>query len=748
VIKVIPSNEDVEIKKNENEIIINIASPDEEGISYNKFKVFRVSKDKKIIFNNLSSNMKKKTICVKRNPKLKFGEAKIIINEIEDDIVELSGNLMLVGSVAAVIFISPQNIIISNLTLNNMSNLSIITGRIKKDHNAQDILISNSSNRGILVENTDEKTLDPDAKLNQMNIISSRIYIFGEIRLPYYVLNLTAGSAETRIDKKNIENVTFNGEIGKGLIGTFEGGNITAKSVKIITQKQSTLPNELSSKIFEQFDDIVKSKHESLQDLLKHYSDCNGFVGFEAWGFAQIGIFTNITSVSGDIHLEARENINIGEASYVLHPLKKNVNEVKLVSNGNMIIKFGGDTIINFKSELVAKNNLIVETIGNFRVVGGSILKAENDIEIKTNHLWLSSVKIESTKVLAGNDINIITPQEGEGPLVGQIDLWNHRIIAKRNINMKGRFLHNFGYFKEHEIHYYSGKSLISGNDVTISMTDIVDNLAKYIDDVSKNLSVIVAKENLKIITTRLHNNSTIIGCNSILVQSVGLLNSGKFASIVSKKNINLKTDGVFRIEKNSVVYAKKDLTISANVHLKNKLDIMMKKKLDDRFDNFRIVCNPKHNIGKDDNLKIIYDLKHKGDHLPNSLPKNPWTDIGGELVGVILNRNSCVSVEGDIFLNSNGLNSDNSTIDCKGKINLQFNDGNFTMKSSNIFTKNININLENVCFKSDAESTIGSEKYLKGKEKPNKPMPNTNMINDIKTNVDSVLSNIKVEEI
>ncbi|MDR2080503.1 MAG: filamentous hemagglutinin N-terminal domain-containing protein, partial [Campylobacteraceae bacterium] len=175
----------METAPNGNIPIINIVKPNEQGLSYNKFKDYNVDKDG-IILNNSNEIVNTKLAGhIMNNPNFGSGDtAKVILNEITGTKKsELLGYTEVAGDKADVIVANPNGIYVNGGGFINVNGATLTTGELKfKDG----LLNGFDVNRGSIVieglgfnaNNIDRvnlysKTLALNAKLyaNDLNII-------------------------------------------------------------------------------------------------------------------------------------------------------------------------------------------------------------------------------------------------------------------------------------------------------------------------------------------------------------------------------------------------------------------------------------------------------------------------------------------------------------------------------------------------------------------------------------------------
>ena len=141
--------------------IIQIAKPNNKGLSYNTYSDFNISSSGAVFNNSYSSGTSQLAGTILGNPNYDNGDiASIILNQItSNNTTTLAGTLDVFGSPAEVIIANPNGIRCSGCSLFNSSELKLVTG----NYNSVGVLGSISTS-GILVDgnglNGDLATID------------------------------------------------------------------------------------------------------------------------------------------------------------------------------------------------------------------------------------------------------------------------------------------------------------------------------------------------------------------------------------------------------------------------------------------------------------------------------------------------------------------------------------------------------------------------------------------------------------
>lgn len=111
--------------------IIEIAEPNDKGVSLNKYEDYNVDQRNLVINNSVSPVISKFAGAIDKNSNFNSGiEAEIIVNEVvSDKITELNGYTEIAGKKAELIIANPNGIITKEAGFINTSRLSLIVGR-------------------------------------------------------------------------------------------------------------------------------------------------------------------------------------------------------------------------------------------------------------------------------------------------------------------------------------------------------------------------------------------------------------------------------------------------------------------------------------------------------------------------------------------------------------------------------------------------------------------------------------------
>jgi filamentous hemagglutinin family protein len=178
--------------------IIQIARPNQAGVSHNQYKQFSITQHGAVLANNVSpaSSHLKKTIPA--NPLLLSSPAKIILNEVVTNQKSvLNGPLEVAGNKADIVISNPNGIKINGLRIYNSNHTFITTGRpIMHHHGTLDTLRVTGGkiifeDQGLLDQQSEDTTIVARSICINAGIASNEI-------------NLIAGNNKITYDKHDI----------------------------------------------------------------------------------------------------------------------------------------------------------------------------------------------------------------------------------------------------------------------------------------------------------------------------------------------------------------------------------------------------------------------------------------------------------------------------------------------------------------------------------------------------------------
>jgi filamentous hemagglutinin family protein len=154
---------------------INIQTPDEHGISHNKYTKFNINHADVVVLNNLLPSVN----INGSNPNLTRATAKVILNEIRSsEPGVLRGTLRLIGQDAHVIIANPSGIDCNGCSFSNISHVTLTTGKYNEPSSGNNMSKNIEVRSGKI--NIGEKGINQ--KGGYLDLFSESVKINGEVR--------------------------------------------------------------------------------------------------------------------------------------------------------------------------------------------------------------------------------------------------------------------------------------------------------------------------------------------------------------------------------------------------------------------------------------------------------------------------------------------------------------------------------------------------------------------------------------
>jgi hypothetical protein len=456
--------------------IVNISSPNANGVSHNLFVDYNVNPSGLILNNaigqeNAIVNTKLAGI-INENPHLvKTGSASLIINEvISTNQSKLLGYTEISGKKADLIIANPNGIEINGTGFINVDKLTIVSGSYNSSLN--DFNLKNSTNdQSVIKINGDGADFD---NLKQTNLVANKIEINGLISAEKNNLNIFTGD-------KNYNHQTNQ---------VFSNLATNADQVEVIDL--ATSGRIQAGKIF-----IVNSQENSLVNL---YQDLIADQSIEINSQGEI-IFTNLASVNGDIKISANNINQLGNiqtnGEFTNIDLKSNL---QIINHGN--IKGQNKILIDSKNQVINQNN-------------SSNIEAR-DLKIITDQL------INHGNILVDNNLEIFVKS-----LVN-----DNQIISKSSISLIGNeLINNQSILAKNYLELNLTEKILNNKNIILSNFD---------DKNIINYQALSDQNNLLINTKKLENKQQIISDNNIKINAKNIDNNSQNSSISSSNNLEI----------------------------------------------------------------------------------------------------------------------------------------------------------------------------------------------------------------
>ncbi len=209
--------------------VIDIATPNKEGVSHNKYNKFNVSNNGVVLNNLTTDGYSLLSGRLKSNQNLDKNHVSIIINEVVGEpISELAGTLEVAGKPAAIIIANPNGIICNGCSFRQGKSVSLTTGVPYFDVNGA--LSSLRINQGTI--RIGPKGMDAGS-LNYTDLLSVNTELSGVIKATN--LSLTQGTNSVDYYTGRISSVSSEAKEESPAVNTSGAGGIIAENIRIVS---------------------------------------------------------------------------------------------------------------------------------------------------------------------------------------------------------------------------------------------------------------------------------------------------------------------------------------------------------------------------------------------------------------------------------------------------------------------------------------------------------------------------------
>lgn len=516
--------------------VIDIAKPNEKGLSHNKYSDFNVN-NPGVVFNNSNKDSVTNVVgSTQANKKLEGSNAKIILNEVNGiNSSTLQGTMEVAGKKASIIIANQNGIIVDGVKTINADALTLTTGKVDASNLSFDVSKGYILIKGDGVNTTGLSKFDvitQSAKLSATvgNKAGSNI-VAGNTDV-----NIIAGNNEVeygtnKINKKNntmIKDMQPAIEIGGDALGSIYGNNITLVSttsgagvrqtglisspndIKINSAGTVFLDNAQSNNLEIEATDSVTAKNIKVNDAvnirntngkmeinnatsnsinLASFSDLSlkniaaDTVDVDTKGNLSIGA----SDIAGQNSIDAKE-LNIAQALSTYVEGSINSDKLKIKTDG-MIVNNG---IVEAKdADVNVKNNLIIN--GQYSIVDFDGNKINNATAYVDKNQYGKIVAVDQT----GKELDNVTVVSNSGFVtdnlklnVGQ-QLSNSmgNISSKNDLNISAHDINNSGILSGNKKLAIGVKNrldnhfLIQGSQTIINANNINNNATLNAND-------------------------------------------------------------------------------------------------------------------------------------------------------------------------------------------------------------------------------------------------------------------------
>lgn len=376
--------------------VVNIATPNQSGISHNQYNDFNVGKEG-LILNNATGQLTQSQLggLIQNNPNLQAGhEAKAIINEVVGaNRSQLQGYLEVAGKQASVMVANPYGITCDGCGFINTPNVTLTTGKPIMDANGK--LQALEVTQGAI--SIQGKGLDA-SKSGALSIISRAT----EINAQLYAQDLTLIAGSNRVDAAgNVSALQGKGDVPKVAVDTGALGGMYANRIRLVSSEKGVGVN------------------------LGNLNARQGNIQLDSSGKLTL----NNSLAQGSLNVSATEmalggSHKAGQDMVLNSQGKLAVNNASLNSDQQVVLT-GGDLALE-QSTLSAAKAMTLDSAGKLRAANSTLLAGRDEqgklvsgqtlTLIGTEQQWLNS-QLGAGTVLAAAQNNLIL--DGSSTLTG-----------------------------------------------------------------------------------------------------------------------------------------------------------------------------------------------------------------------------------------------------------------------------------------------------------------------------------------
>lgn len=357
--------------------VVNIATPNQGGISHNRYHDFNIGKQGLILNNGVGSSQSQLGGQIQGNANLQGQAASGIINEVvTPNRSELKGYLEVAGQQASVMVANPYGITCDGCGFINTPNITLTTGKpvLGADGKLQSLEVTQGA---ILIEG---KGLDA-GKSDKFALISRA----AEINAGLHARDATFILGANRISADGTNTpIAGAGKVPTVAIDTGALGGMYANRIRLVSSEKGVGVN------------------------LGNLNARQGGISLDASG--KLSLSGSLTSDSASIKAQsaALSGVNQAAGSITVQVAEQLNNSGKLQANGDMYLL--ADSLLNLNGDITAGENLVLQkdkTGGANREVinhSGTIATQRGDITINTAHLLNQRDELE-----------VVMEEEGSG---------------------------------------------------------------------------------------------------------------------------------------------------------------------------------------------------------------------------------------------------------------------------------------------------------------------------------------------
>ncbi|MDP8051238.1 YopT-type cysteine protease domain-containing protein [Pasteurella atlantica] len=524
-------------------LIIDIAKPEHDGISDNRFKEFNVTNG--AVFNNSTSDGNSHLVgYVKGNALLEGQSAKVILNQVTGhNSTQLTGGLEVLGQKADLLIINPNGININGVQTRNTDRFIVSTSNVIDPQKGLNLDVDKGA---IIIE---ENGLATDG-LKYLDIVAKKITQKGAIKnhnddsSSETNINLIAGSTSYDVVQQKI---TSKGEIvDEVIISGEELGAMHGKHIQFVTT-----------------DSGAGIKHSNIilsESDIKFITD-NGSIDLHSVHSKNSIEIKKANQITLNNEINTKTILLDGQTTNIKTNAQVNANKVQLNMTESINLE-NNSKLSGVSVQTKAKQLKLTE---NAVLLGKNIVVNSSDIDNK-GIIYGHSTQIDSNnlnnngKILAVKSLKIITKgNDSEGKINGYKN--SGQISSKGDAELIFKDNTNFS-SENHNLPEAQYNITVKTNDFNINENHQLTSLANIIIESHsfKNKGAIISAKKLGIITND---------------------NIQNYGDLVAKKGVYLSsTIGDINNYSDSIIYSEGQLFLEAQNNIYNLGDIFAKEKI------------------------------------------------------------------------------------------------------------------------------------------------------------------------
>ena len=364
------SDKTITINQQNNIPIINIATPNDSGVSHNRFNVFNVNKQGAVLNNSqvdANSQLAKK---ISANKNLKGNTANLIINEVVGNSrSQLLGKLEVAGQQADVLIANPNGISCDGCSFINTPSITLTTG--KPQFSPQGTYSALEVKKGSIV--IGKQGMNADLQ-NYADIISRSIEINGKINAKN--LSLMQGNNHIDFGKGTVNSINGEGVKPTVAIDTKALGGMYANQIRLVSTEKGVGVNLTD----------IQTKQNSINLTVDGKITFNGNIQSEQ----DINVSSKALQMNSNASLKAQRDITLATNTLTNHSDIIAEKDMRL-----FVDKFtnkGEKALIQAKDNLWIQKNAQGEPSSLIENQSATIKTEKGDLIIRTKKLVNESI--------------------------------------------------------------------------------------------------------------------------------------------------------------------------------------------------------------------------------------------------------------------------------------------------------------------------------------------------------------------